>query len=167
MNLSRRHVLQLAAGTIMASALPVSLGASPIFTEFQDEETVKFNLVFQIIEDYKFSLEDKAALFGFYPDSAKNLQDLRKLVHRFAIDFHSRDVWGRIDMLISIRKNLDTLVGSNDLAKQRAWLDAKDTLHFWGRSFREVMNTGEYMDLYHASRSLEMNMSKNATGRVS
>lgn len=148
--MNRRDFLLTGSATVVTPMLPLPANAVVQVFDYgvPVDQIEPINQAFNILEDYKFSLSEKAELFGLYSDGFKNLDDLRDYVFTYIIDEGCRDGWARTHFLIQIRQKLDERFG-NDLDAQLAWMRKREA-PFTKRSLREMMTTTYYMDVYYA-----------------
>jgi hypothetical protein len=148
--MERRRLLQLGVASAIAAALPLPAIASvPAYVDYDLplDKIYAVNDAFNIVEDYRFSLAEKANLLGFYPSETPTMADLRALTLEWVFDLGSRDAWDRVCFLRHIRTKLNERVGT-DLEVHLVWMDVP-TAVFPLASLRTQMKLPYYMDLYH------------------
>ena len=160
--MDRRNLLLSAASVALValvSPLPTlattpRVIATPAFdySSIPIGELERIEQALDVTGTYEFDLSQRVALFGLNPTFVGNPAELRTLVQEFALEHGSIDVHDRIGFLIGIKQGLDERFGENDIAAQVVALD--DFTFDHGMSLRDIMNTGHYMDLYYAARSL-------------
>ena len=148
--MNRRELLLTGSMSALAVMIPLPTIAS--LDTFDHDlpigriETV--NEAFNILEDYQFTLSEKAELFGLYPEEFKQLDQLRDFVLDYVIDEGSRDGWARTQFLTEIRRKLNERFDGN-LAAQLEWMKTREA-PFSTQSLRAMMTTTRYMDVYRA-----------------
>lgn len=132
----------------MALSSPVMASISSLeYSKVPNDKIVEH--AFDIIDDYGFTLKEKAALFGLNPVMIKSLDELLDHVHTF-LEYGNIDVWNRIAFLISIRNQLDARFGPDNLDAHLKCLSAPPGMYS-DMSLRDLMNTGHYMDLQYVT----------------
>lgn len=141
----RRQFLASASALALAATLP-ALNPTPAFSLESVLEVSKIEKVLTTLEDYGFGLTDKARVLGIDEGAVFTYEDLRRVVHKMAFEYRSRDFWDRVRAVYAIREELDKRFGALNLDAHRVWL----SLTGGGFSVRELLQNGEYFAVMEA-----------------
>jgi hypothetical protein len=142
--MNRRQLMVTAGAAAIFAIAPVAVVARA-YADPGTETAEAIDSVFQIMEEYGFNqIDSQAGLFSYYPGSFQSLNQLNENVRRLA-GWGQRDIWGRVDFMLNIRKKLERRFG-DDLSAHIAWLDAPHPA-LYGKTPRQQMNTLHYFDL--------------------
>lgn len=150
--MNRRQLL-LGTATMLVAAVPFTTAAASIAANPTTALQNKIQRALHFAETCRFSLSEKATLFGIYPYAINSLAELQAGIHAWAVDFGSRDMQGRVDMLLAIQANLDNKFGPRSIAARHSWMTQQPISN--GKSLRQLMLRPHYMDLHYALRMLE------------
>ncbi len=145
----RRQFLVSASALALAATLP-ALNPTPAFSLESVLEVSKIEKVLTTLEDYGFDLRAKTRVLGIDEGAVFTYDDLRRVVHKMAFEYRSRDFWSRIEALYSIREKLDDYFGQLDLESHRHWI----SLTGGGFSVRELLEDGEYFAVMDAHSTI-------------
>ncbi len=151
----RRRLLQLGAASAVAAALPLPAIASvPAYVDYDLplEKIFAVNDAFNMLEDYGFSLAEKAGLFGFYSNGIHTMAGLRNITLAWVIDLGSRDTWARVCFLKHIRARLNERLGP-DIQAHLEWMDEVGPSPYVNTP-RARIEDGDYFSLHNVALRL-------------
>jgi len=154
--MNRRDLLLGVSVSALAVMLPLPAVASvPVFDyDVAIDKIELVNQAFNILEEWQFSLSEKANAFGFFPYNINDLASLRDTVLTYVIDYKHRDHWGRVQMITGIKQKLDEQFGEDSPSAQLEWMAGEHEWRHVRTGPRERMTSGHYMDIYYEARAL-------------